>query len=198
MLLSETRCPLTISENPSTITDDPSTNPFAAPTAADPVIESDRAEKDERWLRWGWPLAVAIHLPIPLFFGWTISGEGLPRLGMFFGIALVYFVGRRLIPSRRWFMRRLTIGAFITSISQIWPVGQTMIGIVAIMISKAIFRDAAFGVIGTSGAPRELGNLPAVMSATVLTGLGLILPSFLVGLVIVYLMDSNRSQRVVR
>ncbi|MFN9720069.1 MAG: hypothetical protein ACK58L_15330 [Planctomycetota bacterium] len=156
------------------------------------------SEKEDRWLRWGWPLAVAIHLPIPLFFGWTTSGEGLPRLGMFFGIALVYFVGRRLIPSRRWFMRRLTIGAFITSISQIWPVGQMMIGVVAILISKTIFSDAVFGVIRTGGNWRELENLPAVMSATVLTGLGLILPSFLVGFVTVFLMDSNRSRRSVR
>ncbi len=182
---------MSINEKSPTISDDPATNPFAAPTMDAPAVERD--ENDVRWLSFGWPIAIACQLPVPLFFGWSVSGEGLPRLGMLFGILLVYFCGKRLRSSRPWMMKRLTIGAYATCVSQFWPVGQMMIGIVATGFARALFNYPIFGYFGASSSPSELATVPAVLCATVLTGIGLIVPSLIVGIVVVYLFGSRRS-----
>lgn len=77
-------------------------------------------------------------------------------------------------------MRRLTVGAMITSVSQFWPMAQMLIGLLAISISAAIFS-----VDNNGRGVGDLNSFPAVVLATILTGIGLIIPSLIVGMIAV-------------
>jgi hypothetical protein len=169
------------------LTDDPETNPFVAPTAGLRTSILSPAEEQTRWLRWGWPTAVVLHLPVPLWFGWMVTANGLPKLGMFFGIAIVYWIGRRLCSGSPWLMKRLCIGAMITSVSQFWPIAQMFIGAYAISISGTIFSVDNFG-----GGPGNMNSLPGVVLATILTGIGLIIPSLAVGMMAMAIFDRGK------
>jgi hypothetical protein len=164
----------------SQLTDDPELNPFVAPTTGPQTTVISTPEERSRWLRFAWPTAVVLHLPVPLWFGWFVAAGGIARLGMFAGIAIVYGIGRRLCSSNPWLMKRLAVGSMITSVSQFWPMAQMLIGMFAISVSAAIFS------VNNSGrGPGELDSFPGVALATILTGLGLIIPSLIVGMVAV-------------
>lgn len=95
---------------------------------------------------------------------------------MLLGVVAVYWFGRRLCV--RWpnMMRRLAVGSMITSVSQFWPVGQMWIGYFALTISEMID-------ISPLTTPGNIGGVPMIFLATVLTGLGLIIPSLIIGII---------------
>jgi hypothetical protein len=51
--------------------------------------------KSRRSLRVAWALLVAWNLPVPLFFGWSVT-DPRARLGMFVAIPLFYYLGDRI------------------------------------------------------------------------------------------------------
>jgi hypothetical protein len=170
------------------LTDDPETNPFVAPSTGPQTSFVSRAEEQARWLRWAWPTAVVIHLPVPLWFGWLVSEGGIPKLGMFVGITFVFWIGKRLCPGSPWLMKRLSVGALITSVSQFWPMAQMLIGMFAISVSGMLFSVDNYG-----RGPGQLNSLPGVVLATILTGIGLIIPSLVVGMIVIAIFGRGKD-----
>ena len=153
-------------------------NPYEAPSAHSPlpVAQSPSTFFQKRGVvQTAWFLAVAINLPIPLMFGFSFTAEGAARLGMLIGIAAVYGTGVWICLHKAEVMWRLIVGSVFTALSQIWPMLHMLVGIVAMGISKFIFD-----------ADRErdqIEAIPEVVLSTLLTGLGLIIPSFVMGLI---------------
>jgi hypothetical protein len=175
---------MAIDETPFQLSSDPERNPFAAPTTKPATEQLSRRERDARWLRWAWPMAIVLHLPITLWFGWAASADGFPKTGMFVGIAVTYWTGRQLCPNHSRLMKSLTIGAIATSVSQFWPIAQLFIGVFAMQISNAIFQGPS---------KDNLQNFPSVLVATLLTGTGLIVPSLLLGWMMLAVFDRTRD-----
>ena len=76
-------------------------------------------------------------------------------------------------------MWRLIVGSAFTALSQIWPMLHMLVGIVAMGISKFIF-DA-------NREREQIEAVPEVVLTTLLTGIGLILPSIVMGLIFLML-----------
>lgn len=154
-------------------------NPYLAPQVTD-AVSSPNATIRVVSLRIAWIVAVLINLPIPVMFGISMT-KGVGRLGMVVGTILVSIVGLQLCRTKAFLMLRLCIGSVLTALSQFYPVLQMLVGIVGVGISRFVCSPFSPGSGDLSG-PVE------VTLATVLTGLGLILPSigmgFVVGLLI--------------
>ncbi len=150
-------------------------NPYAAPMVHD---FSSSGETTTTFftkpivLQSAWLLAVLINLPIPVMFGSGVV-VGPARFGMLLGIIAVYAVGVWCCTMQSGTMWRLIVGSLLTALSQLWPVLHMFVGLIAMGISRAIF----FVV------DENFTRIPEVISATILTGIGLILPSFAFGLV---------------
>ncbi len=157
-------------------------NPYEAPSAHSPrpVAQSPSTFFQKPLVvQSAWFLAVAINLPAPLMFGFSFTTAGAPRLGMLIGIAAVYGTGVWICLHRAEVMWRLIVGSLFTALSQIWPMLHMLVGIVSMGISKFIFD-----------ADRErdqIEAIPEVVLTTLLTGIGLILPSIVMGLVFLML-----------
>ena len=157
-------------------------NPYEAPSAhsALPVAQSPSTFFQKPVVvQSAWFLAVAINLPMPLMFGFSFTAEGAARLGMLIGIAAVYGTGVWICLHRAEVMWRLIVGSAFTAISQIWPMLHMLVGIVAMGISKFIF-DA-------NREREQIEAVPEVVLTTLLTGIGLILPSLVMGLIFLML-----------
>ena len=157
-------------------------NPYEAPSAHSPLPAQQAPSIffQKPWVvQSAWFLAVAINLPAPLMFGFSFTAAGAARLGMLIGIAAVYGTGVWICLHRAEVMWRLIVGSVLTALSQIWPMLHMLVGIVAMGISKFIFD-----------ADRErdqLEAIPEVVLTTLLTGIGLILPSLVMGLIFLML-----------
>lgn len=157
---------------------DPEVNPFASPRTEPKGKAGQHSSKSPSWLRWAWPLAIILHLPVPVWYGCQVTSPDLARLGMLFGVATVYWIGHRLCLCCPWLMQRLAVGAMMTSVSQFWPVGQMWIGYWALSTSEVL----AISPLSSAG---NIGSVPMIFLATILTGLGLIIPSLIIGIVAV-------------
>lgn len=157
-------------------------NPYEAPSAHSPlpVAQSPSTFFQKPWVvQSAWILAVAINLPVPLMFGFSFTAAGAARLGMLIGIAVVYGTGVWICLHQASVMWRLIVGSVFTALSQIWPMLHMLVGIVAMGISKFIFD-----------ADRErdqIEAIPEVVLTTLLTGIGLIVPSLVMGLIVLML-----------
>ena len=157
-------------------------NPYEAPSAdsALPAQQSPSTFFQKPWVvQSAWFLAVAINLPAPLMFGFSFTAAGAARLGMLIGIAVVYGTGVWICLHQAAVMWRLIVGSVFTALSQIWPMLHMLVGIVAMGISKFIF-DA-------DREPDQIEAIPEVVLTTLLTGIGLILPSIVMGLIFLML-----------
>lgn len=152
-------------------------NPYAAPSVHSPlpVAHSPSRFFQKRWIvQSAWLLAVAINLPIPLMLGYSCTAAGASRLGMFIGIAAVYGTGVWICLHQAEVMWRLIVGSIFTALSQIWPVFHMLIGAAAMAVSKFIFDS--------NREHNQIEAIPEVVLSTLLTGIGLIIPSIVMGL----------------
>ena len=153
-------------------------NPYQAPSAHSPLPVAQSPStffQKPVVVQSAWLLAVAINLPMPLMLGFDATSDGAARLGMPIGIVTVYGIGVWICLHRAEVMWRLIVGSIFTALTQIWPVLHMLVGIVAMGISKLIFDP---------GREREqIEALPEVVFTTLLTGIGLILPSLVMGLI---------------
>ena len=150
-------------------------NPYAAPMVHDFATSGEVTATfvtKPAVLQSAWLLAVLINLPIPIMFGAGVV-VGPARFGMLLGTVVVYAVGVWLCLVQSGIMWRLILGSLLTALSQFWPVLHMLVGLIAMGISRAIFFIA----------DQNFTRIPEVISATILTGIGLILPSFVFGLI---------------
>lgn len=157
------------------MTSDPNLNPFAPPTTPSNTVDDSLSTFAGKplILQTAWALAVVINLPIPLMLGHSVTNAGLPRIGMPVGIALVYFFGVWCCTQRPGLMWRLIFGSGFTAVTQFWPIAHMLIGAAAVGVSKFVFDPETGG--------QNMDRISAVLSATLLTGSGLIFPSLIVG-----------------
>ena len=159
-------------------------NPFAAPAVQDNATNSLRAS-DSLKPRFAWFCMFVINLPIPVFLGFGVTSEA-GRIGMLLGIAAVYLCGFWSCNVMPRIMYRLNIGSSLVAVSQFFPMLQTIVGVKAVGISSAVFGGAQ----RTSG---HLTGIAEITSATILTGIGLIIPSLAMGTVIVAVFRLDRN-----
>jgi hypothetical protein len=153
-------------------------NPYAAPSAHSPLPVAQSPStffQKPVVVQSAWFLAVSMNLPMPLILGFDATAEGAARLGMPIGIVTVYGTGVWICLHRADVMWRLIVGSMFTALTQIWPVLHMLVGIVAMGISKFIFDP--------NRERGEIEVIPEVLLTTLLTGIGLILPSLVMGLV---------------
>jgi hypothetical protein len=122
-----------------------------------------------------WLSVVLINLPLPVFFG-IASSQGFGRFGMPVGIGLVTAVGWLLCRQFPDFMRKLSIGSVLTALSQFYPMLHIFVGAWAVALCG-----------GAGGGGRDLDGIFQVTAATILTGIGLILPSIAAGYLMSYI-----------
>ena len=157
-------------------------NPYEAPSADSPLpvaLSPSTFFQKPVVVQSAWFLAVALNLPMPLILGFDATADGAARLGMPIGIVTVYGTGVWICLHRAEVMWRLIVGSLFTALTQIWPVLHMLVGIVAMGISKFIF-DA-------NREREQIEAVPEVVLTTLLTGIGLILPSLVMGLIILML-----------
>jgi len=150
-------------------------NPYAVESAVVEPGVSTSEPKSGSWLRIAWIAVVLINLPVPLLFGNECCKEAA-TFGMPIGILIVVVTGLwccRQIPKM---MAMLNSGAVITALSQFWPMFHIVIGSMAVGISQWLFED--------SGNSTNLSKVPSATSATLITGAGLILVSFVFGAIL--------------
>ena len=158
-------------------------NPFAAPAVQDNATNSMRAS-DSLKPHFAWLCMLVINLPIPLIFGFVASEAG--RIGMLLGIAAVYLCGFLCCNVMPRIMYRLNIGSSLVAVSQFLPMLQTIVGVEAVGISRAVFGGAQ----STSG---DMTGIAEITCATILTGIGLIIPSVVIGIIIVAVLGLDRN-----
>lgn len=157
-------------------------NPYAAPSATEPLPTPAEAKsffRKQTVVQIAWFLAVVINLPVPLMFGFSFTAMGAARVGMMIGIAFIYGIGVSVCQQRADAMWRLIVGSVLTALSQFWPILHMLVGMIAMAISKFL-----------CDADREtdqINSLLEVILTTVLTGVGLIIPSLVMGLIIILL-----------
>lgn len=156
-------------------TESSDSNPFAPPQVASVVAPP--AMFDTRRLRTRWMIAVAINLPIPVLFGVMVT-SGFGRFGMLLGTAIVATTGYFLCRRNPSVMVRLNLGAIPVALLQVWPVLHMFVG----MLAMETVRWLNTVVGGTSQG--DMSGLFEITLATLLTGMGLILPSLLAGFVL--------------
>lgn len=151
-------------------------NPYEAPSAHSPLPVAQSPStffQKPAVVQSAWFLAVAINLPIPLMFGFSMTAEGA-ALGMLIGIAMVYLAGAWICLHRPEVMWRLIVGSAFTAIGQIWPILHMLVGMIAMGISKFLFNAGR--------ETDQINAIPEVVLTTLLTGIGLIMPSLVMGL----------------
>ena len=161
-------------------------NPFAAPTVQDNAPNSSRAS-DPLKPHFAWFCMFVINLPVPLYFGFGVTSE-VGRIGMPLGIAAVYLCGVWSCTAAPRIMYRLNIGSSVVAVSQFLPMLHVIVGIMALSICQSVFG----GQQGTTG---DMTGIAEITSATILTGIGLIIPSVVFGTIIVAMLGLDRYER---
>jgi hypothetical protein len=151
-------------------------NPYAAPAVLDNIPEPPAPPgfiNKAFVLQAAWMLAVLLNLPVPVMLGESAVSDPRAMVGMPLGIAAVYLPGIWLCLKRAGLMWRLIVGSSITALFQFYPIPHMLIGMIAMGISQVIFDP--------HGTTRDISSLPEATLVTILTGIGLIIPSLLMG-----------------
>ena len=158
------------------MTDD---NPFAPPTVPPepaPWIQPER--------RWGlillWMVMFAVNLPVAVMFGRSAC-DWPAAFGMVVGCALINVTGLWLCRTSPHFMLRLCLGSIAVAVSQFFPVLHMIVGMIAVGISRSICN---LSIEMSDPIRGNMTGLDEVTLSTLLTGLGLILPSVAMGYLI--------------
>lgn len=158
-------------------------NPYAAPPTTE-RIEAPPPTEGHRPPYVLWIAVVLINLPVPVMLG-TGTTVGFGRIGMPFGILLVGAVGLLLCKQNPVMMRNLSKGATATALSQFYPMLHMFVGVVTVGVCS--------GAGSRGGA--EMDGIFQITAATVITGLGLILPSLIVGYLFAWIGSQFRGSR---
>lgn len=169
-------------------------NPYEAPSALGVLSAAQPPSvffQKPAVVQTAWFLAVSMNLPIPLWLGFDVTSDGAARIGMPIGILTVYGTGVWICSHRPEVMWRLIVGSIFTALTQIWPIFHMLVGIVAMGVSKFIFDP--------NREREQIEAIPEVVLTTLLTGIGLILPSLVMGLIFlmvfrIRLFDRNPMQ----
>lgn len=157
-------------------------NPYEAPSADIPLPVAQSPStffQKPVVVQSAWVLAVLINVPVPLMSGFSFTAAGAARLGMLIGIAAVYGAGVWICLHRADVMWRLMIGSMFTALSQFWPILHMLVGAAAMAASRFIFDP--------DRRTEKIEAIAEVVLTTLLTGIGLIIPSLLTGLIFLML-----------
>jgi hypothetical protein len=152
-------------------------NPYATLDVADSEPVADRLPPPTILL-WLWPIAVLINLPVPWWMGWDMARHEGRWFGMPVGITIWLAAGAWLIHRIPTHMVAMMCGSIVVAISQFWPMAHLWIGMFACAISR--------GVCGDPEGMRFHSTLGVVL-VTLLTGVGLILLSLVIGKPLLFL-----------
>ena len=161
---------------------EPNENPYAAPPTTEQVEPPPTEGHRPPYVLW--VVVVLVNLPVPIMFGVSTT-VGFGRIGMPFGILLVGVVGLLLCKQYRVMMRNLSWGAIATALSQFYPVLHTMVGAIALGICEGATDRRGPGMDG----------IFQITAATIITGVGLILPSLVVGYLFAWIGSQLRGPR---
>lgn len=151
-------------------------NPYAAPAVLDNIAEAPAQPgliNKPIVLQAVWILAVLLNLPVPVMLGESAVSDPRAMVGMPLGIAAVYLTGVWICLKRAGLMWRLIVGSSITALCQFSPIPHMLVGMIAMGVSQVIFDPYR--------TTRDISSLPEAALVTILTGLGLIIPSVLMG-----------------
>ena len=91
-------------------------------------------------------------------------------------------------------MYRLNIGSSLVAASQFFPMLHIFVGTTAVSISKMVFRGTEWvDILEWQGG--DMTGLAEISFATILTGIGLIIPSVVLGTIIVALLGLDKDGR---
>lgn len=154
------------------ITQNPDDNPFAPPSVQSiPVTDVQRPALG--WLIF-WMIVFCANLPLPVMLGVSVTSSP-GHIGMIFGCLVVNVTGIWLCRVAPYFMLRLSVGAILVALSQFFGVLHMFVGMAAVAVSRWIFNPFAGSLSG------DMTRIDEVTLATILTGIGLILPSIAIG-----------------
>jgi cobalamin synthase len=157
-------------------TQNPDDNPFAPPSVQSiPVTDVQRPALG--WLIF-WMIVFCANLPLPVWLGVTVTSSP-GHIGMIFGCLVVNVTGIWLCRVAPYFMLRLSVGALPVALSQFFGVLHMFVGMAAVAVSRWILNPFAGSLSGDMIG--EMTRVDEVTVATILTGIGLILPSIAIG-----------------
>jgi len=129
---------------------------------------------------------VTINLPIPLLFGSNVS-EDWAWVGMPLGIAIVTALGFVLCSGHPAPMRKLCYGSIAVALSQCYPLLHMFVGSIALSICRGLDDVVRLGP--------NMDGILHVTAATIITGIGLILPSLMLGYFFGLILKMSRDHR---
>lgn len=133
---------------------------------------------DVRARMFNWNAVYIYNLLVPLAFGFTET-QGDARLGMFTGVAILWYVGRRLAVRSPLLSTALLWGGTFVALCQFMPIGHLMVG------THAVEWSRNFEMV-----PHEYGLLTSFLgglSATCITGGVCMLVGLLIGMMVLAL-----------
>ncbi len=122
----------------------------------------------------------AVNLPVAVMFGRSAC-DWPAAFGMVVGCALINVTGLWLCRTSPHFMLRLCLGSIAVAVSQFFPVLHMIVGMIAVGISRSICN---LSIEMSDPIRGNMTGLDEVTLSTLLTGLGLILPSVAMGYLI--------------
>lgn len=148
-------------------------NPFAPPTVQS-ILVRDEQQPSLPSLIILWMIAFCINLPLPVMFGTSMTSSP-GNFGMMIGCVIVNVTGLWLCWVSPYFMLRLSVGSIPVALSQFIAILHIFVGSAAVDVSRLIFHPTADSPSG------DMTRIDEVTLATILTGLGLIVPSTAIG-----------------
>ena len=176
--------------------ENPDDNPFAPPTVQSSLVR-DVQQPSSRSLIIYWIIAFCINLPLPVMLG-ALRTSGPGNIGMIIGCVIVNVTGLWLCRVAPYFMLRLSVGSVPVALSQFFGVLHIFVGLAAIKVSSLIFHSTADPRSGDMTRIGDMARIDEVTLATILTGIGLILPSIAIGYLAGLLFRMPSASRVRR
>ena len=164
------------------------TNPYQSPTVPTASV-AEAVPSDTRTfpaLLGMWALMFGLNLPAPLLFATAITRNSA-WLGIGFALFVILALGAiaaKLVPKTIEF---ITIGGFLTAFTQLFPVGQMIVGSIVLgFCTKLELTSNPYDMIETIHGP--IGGFVA----TILTSIPFLLFAFVVGFLVRKFRDRNR------
>lgn len=168
-------------------------NPYASPeVSAATAAEDGRISRGlDKFSLIAWPVVFVLNMIVPLLFSLRMIEEHGLR-GMAAACGLLLIVGWWVCLAKPWFGRRLIAGGALVAVSQVVPVLQIGMALVALELASWLGLD-----INNNGfLARFNAELPAFF-VTLLVGGGLIACAVLAGLVLGIVLPGRRRDRPV-
>lgn len=168
-------------------------NPYQSPESAKEKVERPKQleRRLELFAMLGWPIALGLNLPIPLYFG-VVRTQFAGRSGMTLGILVILGLGYLFCYCRPDLSRRFVWASSVMAGTQFLPIIQIIAGMIAITIAQEIpFLSLSFG---RDDLPEQIQNELSGFALTVFVGMLLSLPIATVVLVSSLIWPNSRSR----